>query len=98
MLHACDIAEDVAIAYGYNNIKQTIPKASTIGKGQLINHFSDGEREIARWAFRGVDVDFVFADDNFKTCEEKITETVRNCRESVLDRRASGRVRCCRAF
>ena len=48
VLHACDIAEDVAIAYGYNNIKQTIPKASTIGKGQPINHFSDLVREEIR--------------------------------------------------
>ena len=45
VLHACDIAEDVAIAYGYNNIKQTIPKASTMGKGQPINHFGDLVRE-----------------------------------------------------
>lgn len=26
ILHACDIIEDVAIAYGFNNIKKTIPK------------------------------------------------------------------------
>ena len=58
----------MAIAYGYNNIKQTIPKASTIGKGQPINHFSDLVREeIARMGFRGVGVDFVLKhDDNFK--------------------------------
>ena len=30
MIHACDIMEDVAIAYGYNNIEETIPKAMTI--------------------------------------------------------------------
>ena len=30
MLHACDIMEDVAIAYGYNNIKMTFPKVNTI--------------------------------------------------------------------
>jgi phenylalanyl-tRNA synthetase beta chain len=31
VIHACDIYEDVAVAYGYNNIKKTIPKTSTIG-------------------------------------------------------------------
>lgn len=28
VLHACDIVEDVAIAYGFNNIKKTIPKTN----------------------------------------------------------------------
>ncbi len=30
VLHACDIMEDVAIAYGYNNIEMTFPKVNTI--------------------------------------------------------------------
>ena len=28
ILHACDIMEDVAIAYGFNNIVKTIPKTN----------------------------------------------------------------------
>ena len=32
VIHACDIMEDVAIAYGYNNVEYTIPKTLTIGK------------------------------------------------------------------
>lgn len=32
IIHACDIYEDVAIGYGYNNIKKTIPKTPSIGK------------------------------------------------------------------
>jgi phenylalanyl-tRNA synthetase beta chain len=28
ILHACDIMEDVAIGYGYNNIKKTIPSSN----------------------------------------------------------------------
>ena len=40
-MHPCDIAEDVAIAYGYNNIKRTIPKMATVGAQQPLNHFSD---------------------------------------------------------
>ncbi len=35
MLHACDIIEDVAIAYGYNNIVQTIPDVNTIAQQVL---------------------------------------------------------------
>lgn len=30
VIHACDIYEDIAIAYGYNEIKKTIPRISTI--------------------------------------------------------------------
>ena len=32
VIHPCDIYEDVAIGYGYNNIKKTIPKTPCIGK------------------------------------------------------------------
>ena len=31
ILHFCDIAEDCAIAYGFNNIPKTVPKTSCIG-------------------------------------------------------------------
>ena len=31
VLHACDIVEDVAIAYGFNNVKMTFPKTNTVG-------------------------------------------------------------------
>lgn len=30
VLHACDIIEDVAIAYGYNNLDWTVPNTNTI--------------------------------------------------------------------
>ncbi|KAL9655970.1 hypothetical protein ABK040_007591 [Willaertia magna] len=41
ILHACDIMEDVAIAYGYNKIIRTNPKTSTVGKELPINQLSD---------------------------------------------------------
>ena len=41
ILHECDIAEDVAIAYGYNNIVNKIPSSHTVGGQLLINKFSD---------------------------------------------------------
>ena len=32
VIHPCDIAEDVAIAYGFNNIKMTFPKTNCIAQ------------------------------------------------------------------
>jgi phenylalanyl-tRNA synthetase beta chain len=46
VFHACDIQEDVAIAYGYNNIKKTIPTCHTEGRAQPLNKLSDQIREI----------------------------------------------------
>jgi len=31
-MHECDIAEDVGIAFGYNNIPKVFPQTNTIGK------------------------------------------------------------------
>ncbi|KAI9296076.1 phenylalanyl-tRNA synthetase beta subunit [Neoconidiobolus thromboides FSU 785] len=48
ILHECDIMEDVAIAYGYNNLKKTIPKCSTIGAPLPVNMLTDlVRRELA---------------------------------------------------
>ena len=41
ILHPCDIVEDVAIAYGYNNIEKTMPKSMTIASQQPINKLTD---------------------------------------------------------
>lgn len=46
ILHACDIQEDVAIAYGYNNIKKTVPQCHTEGKQLPVNKLSDQVREV----------------------------------------------------
>lgn len=45
VLHACDIIEDVAIAYGYNNIEMTFPKSTTIGDQFPLNKLNDLVRE-----------------------------------------------------
>jgi len=45
ILHACDIFEDLAIGYGYNNIEKVLPKAMTIGKQLPVNKLSDQLRE-----------------------------------------------------
>ncbi|KAK0636148.1 phenylalanyl-tRNA synthetase beta chain [Bombardia bombarda] len=42
VLHACDVMEDVAIAYGFNNLPRSSPNQSvTIGKPLLINKLTD---------------------------------------------------------
>jgi phenylalanyl-tRNA synthetase beta chain len=44
ILHAVDIMEDVAIAFGYNNIKKTVPQCQTVGYQQPINRLTDQMR------------------------------------------------------
>ena len=41
ILHPCDIAEDVAIAYGFNRIPRRFPPTNTVGEQQPINHLTD---------------------------------------------------------
>ncbi|VDK76071.1 unnamed protein product [Litomosoides sigmodontis] len=41
VLHECDIAEDVAIAYGFNRIEQQFPKAYTTGEPLPLNKLTD---------------------------------------------------------
>ena len=49
IMHECDIAEDVAIAYGYGNLKKTVPSTICLGAQQELNKFTDLLRqEIAR--------------------------------------------------
>ncbi|CAF3669957.1 unnamed protein product [Rotaria sp. Silwood1] len=41
ILHFCDIAEDCAVAYGFNNIRKTVPQTSCIGNQFELNRVSD---------------------------------------------------------
>ncbi|XP_006008677.1 phenylalanine--tRNA ligase beta subunit isoform X2 [Latimeria chalumnae] len=41
IIHACDIVEDVAIAYGFNNIQRTIPKTYTIANQFPLNKLTE---------------------------------------------------------
>lgn len=55
VLHECDILEDIAICYGYTNIKPVLPPSSTIGNRVRINKFSDFLRqEMAQAQFNEV--------------------------------------------
>jgi phenylalanyl-tRNA synthetase beta chain len=52
VLHEVDVIEDIAIAYGYNNIRKIVPATNTVGKPLPLNHLSDLLRqEIARDGF-----------------------------------------------
>lgn len=52
ILHACDIIEDVAIAYGFNNIPRIPPQTVSVGATQPINKLTDLLRqEIAMSGF-----------------------------------------------
>ena len=48
VIHPCDIYEDVAIGYGYNNIKKTIPKTPCIGKEVSIFTLKHGYNNIKK--------------------------------------------------
>lgn len=59
VLHACDVMEDVAIAYGYNNLVRGIPKTVTVGRELPLNQMTEllrlecamaGFTEILTWA------------------------------------------------
>jgi len=55
ILHPVDIAEDIGIAYGYNNIVKKIPTTSTVGGEQPLNNLTDLLRdEIARAGYTEV--------------------------------------------
>uniref|UniRef100_A0A7S4IXX5 phenylalanine--tRNA ligase n=1 Tax=Odontella aurita TaxID=265563 RepID=A0A7S4IXX5_9STRA len=55
ILHPVDIAEDVGIAYGYNNIVKRVPVTSTVGGEQPLNKLGDLLRdEIGRAGYTEV--------------------------------------------
>lgn len=41
IMHACDIAEDIGIAFGYNNIPRVFPPTNTVGKQIPLSKFTD---------------------------------------------------------
>jgi phenylalanyl-tRNA synthetase beta chain len=51
ILHECDIMEDAAIAYGYNNLPHTFPATNTVAQPLTINKLSDVIRR--EWALAG---------------------------------------------
>ena len=68
ILHACDIWEDAAVAYGFTNIDATEPKVVTAGKQLPINNLTDHLRLITAQAGYAEALTFALCtkDDNFK--------------------------------
>ncbi|KAK3598111.1 hypothetical protein CHS0354_006069 [Potamilus streckersoni] len=55
VIHPCDIIEDVAISYGFNNIEWTFPKTTSIGSQFILNKLTDKLRhDIAAAGFTEV--------------------------------------------
>lgn len=51
ILHECDLMEDAAIAYGFNNLPDTFPATSTVAQPLAVSKLSDIIRN--EWAFAG---------------------------------------------
>ena len=51
ILHQCDIMEDAAIAYGFNNLPHTFPATSTVAQPLAVSKISDIIRH--EWAYAG---------------------------------------------
>lgn len=68
ILHQCDIMEDVAIAFNYNKIKETMPKSSTIAIPLPINKLGDMLRKECSYAGYTESLAFTLCshDENFK--------------------------------
>ncbi|KAJ3076029.1 hypothetical protein HDU98_005978 [Podochytrium sp. JEL0797] len=77
ILHPVDIMEDVAIAYGFNNIAKTVPKASTAGAMFPLNKLSDKvRRELAQAGYTEVlPLILCSHDENFKFINKKDDNT-----------------------
>lgn len=51
ILHECDIMEDAAIAYGFNNLKKTFPATNTVAQQLPVSKLCDVVRR--EWAYAG---------------------------------------------
>jgi phenylalanyl-tRNA synthetase beta chain len=51
ILHECDIMEDAAIAYGFNNLPDTFPATSTVAQPLAVSKLCDIIRH--EWAYAG---------------------------------------------
>eukprot|EP00056_Hartaetosiga_gracilis_P014249 m.240089 g.240089 ORF g.240089 m.240089 type:complete len:598 (-) comp14492_c0_seq1:156-1949(-) len=68
ILHACDIWEDAAVAFGFNNIEWTQPQVTTAGKQLPINKLTEQLRVLISQGGFSEALTFALckADDNFK--------------------------------
>lgn len=73
VLHECDIIEDIAIAYGFNNFEKRIPLFHTIGSESPLNKFTDKLRtEFALCGFvEALTLTLLSRDENFVAPERQ---------------------------
>mmetsp|Transcript_22612 Transcript_22612/g.50295 ORF Transcript_22612/g.50295 Transcript_22612/m.50295 type:complete len:646 (-) Transcript_22612:80-2017(-) len=78
ILHPVDIAEDVGIAYGYNNIRKHVAQTNTVGGEQPLNKLSDLLRdEIGRAGYTEVLTHGLCSvRDNFTALRKPVTAAV----------------------
>ena len=78
ILHPVDIAEDIGIAYGYNNIVKRVPKTCTVGGEQPLNKLGDLLRdEIGRAGYTEVLTHGLCSiRDNFTALRRTVTSAV----------------------
>lgn len=77
IMHECDIAEDVAIAYGYGNLPRAVPNTICFGAQQELNKFTDLLRaEVARCLFSEVLTEVLISfEENFDKMQLPRDET-----------------------
>ncbi|KAI9317202.1 beta subunit of phenylalanyl-tRNA synthetase [Dichotomocladium elegans] len=77
IMHACDIMEDVAISYGYDNLPRKMPGVNTVGTAFAINKMADhARRELAMAGFTEVAPLILCShDENFKFLNRKDDNT-----------------------
>mmetsp|Transcript_24559 Transcript_24559/g.36032 ORF Transcript_24559/g.36032 Transcript_24559/m.36032 type:complete len:638 (-) Transcript_24559:327-2240(-) len=78
ILHAVDVAEDIGIAFGYNNIVKKVPATCTVGGEQPLNTLTDLLREeISRAGYTEVLTHGLSSiHDNFTALNRPITPAV----------------------
>uniref|UniRef100_A0A7S1T4V3 phenylalanine--tRNA ligase n=1 Tax=Compsopogon caeruleus TaxID=31354 RepID=A0A7S1T4V3_9RHOD len=99
VIHPCDIAEDVAVAFGFNNVQEQVPAASTVSRGQPINELTDmvrrsgfaekGYTEVLTWVTVSSNENFEWmqrVDDGFTAVKISNPKTMefQECRTSLL--------------
>ncbi|GAA6009323.1 hypothetical protein JCM10207_004350 [Rhodosporidiobolus poonsookiae] len=73
ILHECDIMEDVAVAYGFDNLKKTFPQTNTVAKPFPPNKLSDTLRRLCTEAGWTEVLPLILCshDENFKFLNRK---------------------------
>ncbi|GAA5866992.1 hypothetical protein JCM8547_008401 [Rhodosporidiobolus lusitaniae] len=73
ILHECDIMEDVAVAYGFDNLKKTFPQTNTVAKPFPPNKLSDTLRRLCTEASWTEVLPLILCshDENFKFLNRK---------------------------